>query len=206
MAAHHHDPAGAGDQPFEDVALAHRRLAEHGVRGKDQRRSQAVDEIEDHFAIGAAENAIFVLQPHGIDTAGVDAPGGFGVIFRIVPHDRPGDAAVSHRLARIVERINIHRDFRVELIKLVEDVGGESGDAALARRVVADQRDVACRGNLSRWQGEDRTDGRAFAAGMSQFFSGGRVQSHYRIPKGFSGRSAAHGTTLHCNIVYVAMQ
>ena len=149
------------------------------MRGEDQRRGDAGDEIQHHLAVWPAEDAVFVLQPDRVDTAFVDPPGGLCVGLRIVARDRRGDACVVQRLARIVERIDVNRDLRMVLAQLLEDVGCEGGDAALARREIADQRNPAGCGDLGGRNGEDRPD-RTPVPGGSLRFVGVRVEYHRR--------------------------
>ena len=139
--AHHHDPARAVEQMAEHRALACARLLEDRVRGDDQRRREPVEEIGSHGAALAAEDSELVLEPNRVDIALVDrARSGF-VAFRVVAHDRSGDILVKIASARVRQHPDVEPDMRRVPPQAVRDVGGEGGDPAFVRRVIADQRD-----------------------------------------------------------------
>ena len=141
MLRHHHDARRTLDQMAHDSGLTLRWLTQHGVEGDDQWRRQPIDEIADHFAVGAAENAEFMLQPDRVDVGFVDRPGGFQIGLGLLCSDYLPDIVIGQRLAAVIERIDFERDLGMVFPQLRENVAGKGGNSALARGESADQRD-----------------------------------------------------------------
>ncbi|GLK46351.1 hypothetical protein GCM10017612_42730 [Novosphingobium resinovorum] len=121
----------------QDAALARGRLSQHRVEGKHQRCGQQIDELNDHLAVTPAEDAVLVLKPNCIYPGLVDPAGDAGIILRIAARDGVRYVRIFKRAFRIIQRINVHRDFPMKFAKLLKYVGRERGDTAFARDEIA---------------------------------------------------------------------
>ena len=142
MGTHHHDPRCALDQVTQDGALALAGIQQDGVQRQDERCGQPVHEIADHLAIGTAENAVLMLEPHRVSAAFVDRMRRIGIGLRLVLREHARPLAIVVRLIAIVERPDVEACFGVKLADLFDDVGGESRNAAFARGESADDRNA----------------------------------------------------------------
>ena len=148
MARHRHDARCAFDQPGQDAFLAFGGFGQDGMGRQDKRRGQLFHKVEDHCAIVATEDAVFVLQPDGIVPARIDCPRRLPVTFRIVAGDRARAVAILMRLGAVVQCKHVHIDFGMVHPQIFGDVTRKRSDAAFARRERADQRHAkhaACR-------------------------------------------------------------
>ena len=141
MAAHHHHPAGAREQMLKDPPLPLGRPRQHGVERQHQRRRQPIDEIADHGPVGTAEDAIFVLDPDRVRAARVDRLRRGAIGGGIVGAKRRHPRGIGAGGLALLERENLEADFGMVARGVLEHVGGEGGDSAVARRKGADQRD-----------------------------------------------------------------
>ena len=138
---HHHHAGGAAEQAFEHAALVRVRLFEDRVQRDDNGQRGAIEQREDMLAGGAAEDAIFVLEPDRLRAAGLDLPRSVDVGGKLVLRDRAGNLGRVIIFARvIVHRIDIDGDLGKTRAHGRENVGRESGEPTLPRQEITDQR------------------------------------------------------------------
>ena len=138
---HHHNAGGAAEQAFEHAALIGIGLFEDRVQRDDHRQRGSIEQREDMLAGGAAEDAIFVLEPDRLRAAGLDLPRGVDVGRQIGFGDRAGHLGRIVVFARmIVHRVDIDGDLGKARAHGRENVGRESGEPTLPRQEITDQR------------------------------------------------------------------
>ena len=140
---HHHQPRRARDQFLHHAPLVGVGLAQDGVQRGDHRHLQLAQQRQ-HMAAGRpAENPELVLQADDVDVADVEevrrALVGGQVLFLDLEANfrRIFVAALEvvdrHRKALGLGLLGRHRR---------QQVGGEGGDAAFARQVIAEEGDL----------------------------------------------------------------
>ena len=148
----------------------------------DQRRCYAIDQVQHHVAMVAAENAVFVLQPHRIDRVFVDDARGCAIVFSLA---RPNDRTRFGIAVRIVSTVDdMEVDGKLGMIgtDLFVDVGGECRDAALAWSKTTDQGHTAP-GPQRRAFAHEQFDNFARIGQLTLLVSGrGFVQWHRKHP------------------------
>ena len=148
--AHDHHVAGPIKERTRYRLLLRTGVGKHGMHRHDQRRGGAVSEFEHVLAALAAEDAEFVLDPDDVDTILVHAARGVRVGGAVVALDFEARVPVDDGIILILERVEIDGDLGMKAQQLVVEVGGEGGDAALARGKVPDERDLDRRHGLRR--------------------------------------------------------
>ncbi len=141
LRAHDDDSLGELEDLVEHRALVGVRRVEDGVERRDDRHPQLAQERADEAARLAAEDSELVLEADHIDGVHVEEVGGAPVGGEVRLGDLEADAGrIVVPCADLVHR----QDEAVGVGGLVRDrvreVRGERGDAALARRVVAEHR------------------------------------------------------------------
>ena len=137
--AHHHKLACAGDQSFHDPALVGVGLGEHRVKRHDQRRGNPIDQLEDHVAGDAAENAELMLKPYRARAAVVDLLGGRAIAGGLLLADRARHFGAKRPIAFAAHRIDVDGEIGPDRAQMIMDVGGKGRDAASTRPETADQ-------------------------------------------------------------------
>ncbi len=139
---HHDDFVGTVKDPPQHGFLRFRRLVENRMERHDQRQVDMADQLEDVRAGLSSENPILMLKPDGFGAALLNS-------LRRVPETCwvvGGNCPDFRRIfdpGSVVDRIMVESHSRELLAKRVGDMAGEGGDAAFARKGVADQRKVA---------------------------------------------------------------
>jgi hypothetical protein len=140
LLCHHDQRRGPARKAFDDRALIGIGLLEHGMERHDHGRLHPIEQFQQMRAGRAAENAIFVLHEHEIGTAFVDALGGDPIVGDILLRDLTGHLGpVIVNAIRVVHRIMIDGDVRVDMLDRIANIAGEGGDATEARRAIADE-------------------------------------------------------------------
>ena len=140
---HHHQPRRAGDQFLHHAPLVRVGLAQEGVQRGDDRHAQFAQQRQ-HVAAGRpAENPELVLQADDVGMADVEEIrrpqiGGQVLLLDFEAHFRRILVAAlevvdRHRKALGPGLVGRHRR---------PQVGGEGGDAAFARQVIAEEGDL----------------------------------------------------------------
>ena len=143
-AAHHHQPLGGLGDLFDHAALRQARPGEDGVQGRDDRHAQLAQERQQQATGSPAEDAELVLHGHQVDAVDVEIVGGPAVRRRVGFGDLESHAArIGVLPARIVHRHHEAVDPRRRLGEGAAEMGGEGGDPALPRQVVANHADAA---------------------------------------------------------------
>ena len=108
------------------------------MQGRDDRHGEGVEQDQQMLAGRAAEDAVLMLDADGLRARTVDAPRGLDIVAGLVLVQLIGDSGgvvVSRTL--IGHGVDVASQGRVGGGKSVVDVAGEGGDAAAARREVA---------------------------------------------------------------------
>src|SRR5581483_7529336 len=64
---HGDDRVGDGQHPLQHLSLVRGRVDEHGVEHDDDRGGEPVQDGQDLVAVGAAVDAVLVLDDHGVE-------------------------------------------------------------------------------------------------------------------------------------------
>ncbi len=134
---HGHDDRSGAQEALEDVALAGAGVGEHGVEDDDHGHRQGVDDVEDVAPVGAAVDAVLVLQHHHV--VAVQLADGAQGAGRRAAHQL-GDDPEGPGGVGLVEHAD-DADVRTEPDEVVAQGGGEGGQTALGRWVRAQHRD-----------------------------------------------------------------
>jgi hypothetical protein len=141
---HDHDARGHVDQFLEDAALIRVGVLQDGVQRGDHGHAGAMQEAEQVAAGGAPVNPELVLHAEGIDVGQVEKVGRADIGGHV------GLGNLETHVDRIAVLPGAVRDgdnravpARIGLGQRVAQVARESGDAALARRIVAEERNFA---------------------------------------------------------------
>ena len=141
---HHDESRGELGQFPQHAALIGRGLFQHGVERRHHRHADVAQQREDVPPRLAAEDAVLVLQRDDVDVAEVEKVGraaiGIEVLLLELELHFP---RVVVAFGDVVDRHDAAVDRRVLGGDRAEQVGGEGGDAALARQVVADEAEFA---------------------------------------------------------------
>ena len=141
---HDHQPGGERDQPFHHAPLVGSRLAQNGMKGGDDGHSQFAQKRQDVTADRPAENAELVLQADDVHVADIQKVRGTQIGRQVLLLNLEANhlrVLVASR--NVVDRYGEALALGVRTLDGGQQVGGESGNAALARQVVADKSDLA---------------------------------------------------------------
>ena len=114
------------------------------MQRRDDRHPQVAQQREDVAARRAAVNAVLVLEADDVGVAEVEKVGRAAIRVEVLlceleTHLRRVLVALGH----VVDRDDAAVDRRILSRDSAAQIGGEGGDAALARQVVADETDFA---------------------------------------------------------------
>ncbi len=114
-----------------------------GVERGDDRNAQIAQQREDEAARRAAINSVFVLEADDVGVAEVQvvgrAPVGIEIVFaELEPHF----VGIFVAFGQIVDGSDKTFDVGILLGHGVAQIAGERGDAALARKIIAEEGDL----------------------------------------------------------------
>ena len=137
----HHDHAlGLAAEGAEHLGLVPRRLRQHRVQRHDERLRQLLRQRDDVLAVGAAEDAVLVLEQDDVDMRPRQDPR----CADVVAADRLGDRRDDTRLlwagGLVDDHDLVHAVDAVHAEERGAHVGREGADAAGARWVGGDDR------------------------------------------------------------------
>ena len=141
--SHDHQPGRARDQLLHHASLLEIRLAQDGMERRDHGRFQFAQQHPQVTSCRPAENPELVLHADQVHVAVVDevrcAPVGREVLLFYFETD---DTGILVAFLHIIYRYSETLGLRVPRRHSGKQVGREGSDAALARQVVADERDL----------------------------------------------------------------
>ena len=141
---HHYQPGGEGDQLFDNAPLVWFGFAQDGMQGGDDRHFQLAQHGQDVTADRAAEYAELMLQAHDIHIADVEKIRSPQVRRQILFFDFEANYfRIVVPVLYVVDRNAEALALRIRALYGRQQIGGEGGDAALARQMVAYERNLA---------------------------------------------------------------
>ena len=138
--AHDDQPIGQGRDFFQHPALIGVGVAQNGVQGRDDGHAQFAQEGQDVTARPPAEDAIFVLQADEVDVVDIQEVGGAAIRVNILLRQFKANAGRIGVAG--LDVVDGQGNAGCSLVfggDGLTQVGGERGNAALARQVVADE-------------------------------------------------------------------
>ena len=137
---HDDQPIGQGRDFFQHPSLIRVGVAQNGVQGRDDGHAQFTQEGQDVTARPSTEDAIFVLQAHEVYVVDIQKVGGAAIRVNILLRQFKSNAGwIGVAGLDVVDGQGNARCSAVFGGDGLTQIGGECGDAALARQVVADE-------------------------------------------------------------------
>ena len=142
--SHNNQPRRVRDQFLHHTILVGVRLEKNRMKGRDHRRMQLTEQSQQVTTSRATENSELMLDRDNVHIAVVQEAGGAHVGRRILLLNlEANDVRILIGALDIVDRHRKASFSRMLRCHGPEQVGGERGNAALARQVVAKKRDCS---------------------------------------------------------------